>query len=258
LMTEVGFWETMKQTALQGLKAKYDAQSGGANAFKMAKKLIETVFDYPEVRQDIVHLTFVNLDTDKSGTISKQEFMNGYVFSNSKDLTKKADIIFHLWDEDNNGTLSRDEIKRKLELSLELTFRMTASMTSAMLGVICLDLIEQANQTPSKKRKARQMEALRWVVTTVHPLIQTYMEATQKQIDSTPIVDKIIELADTDKNGVLSREEWIEYSTNPAVQAQVVAVSRACGEKAAGGMDNEKVSSVIDHLFDEFPRRFPN
>jgi len=261
LLDEVAFWDAMKLSGQMGVKVRYLAMGKiFSKEYSMAKKLAEEAFDYPEVRQEVLKSMFVSLDRDNSGSISREEFLQGVLNAKSSNRAKQANVTFDLWDVDNSGTLTKEEIKKKMDLAIQLAFSVTISCLLVTMGILYLDLLETDLKTPSKVRLGRQNEALRWVIARIKPSLQDSVTDAQKHVDTTPIVNKIFELGDTDKNGVLNRDEWIKYSTDPVVQAKIEAFSKECADKAGSGADDDAdpFKDVVDKLFKDFPEEFPN
>jgi len=119
-----------------------------------------------------------------------------------------------------------------------------------------LDSLEAARNTPSKKRRERQLAATNWIISRLKPQLHNIL-GPSFQVDAAPIVDLIFELADTDKDGVISRQEWVKYSTDPSVQVKMSALAKEVGKNTSNSVDKKALENVFTKLFDEFPRRFP-
>jgi len=224
---EVGFWNNFESKGL------------GAEEFKRISKRC------PNLKKELATELFHIFDKDHDGQVSAKEFMTGILESKTSDPKKQAELLFEAWDEDNSGTLSKDEIKklwmtrRSSDIVLDsymlrtMYHDMGLKINMGYLGIFP-DLTRSnlevfVSQTASKAAKE----------------IMNIVRATEKlQIDK--IVDTIFEKADTDKNGTLSKEEFVTFFSD---KATVDDISSNSAENEKVDLLFEKVAHDMMYLF---------
>eukprot|EP01100_Stratorugosa_tubuloviscum_P005190 TRINITY_DN2354_c1_g1_i1.p1 TRINITY_DN2354_c1_g1~~TRINITY_DN2354_c1_g1_i1.p1 ORF type:complete len:221 (-),score=123.75 TRINITY_DN2354_c1_g1_i1:124-786(-) len=125
------------------------------------------------------------LDTDKSGTLDKKEFITGFALVGKGSIEDKLKLTFKLFDKDGSNTISKDELKEMF---------VTAWLAGAKI------VIARSTETNFSLDDLRQ-----------------YAEETIGVS-----AEQIFNELDTDKSGELSFEEFARYAaTNPTMVANL-------------------------------------
>jgi hypothetical protein len=136
---------------------------------------------------------------------------------------------FDAYDVDNSKTLSKEEVG-KLFLSIQRGGqKIGRSVASGLLtSQIAAKYFGGSLQTPflnivTKKPTDKQEIAARIILKHIFALVDKYFSQQEIAVEShvNEITEKIFELADTDKNGILSRDEFVRYFTEPEIQKNV-------------------------------------
>jgi len=158
-------------------------------------------------------------------------------------------------DTDNSGTITKDEALAQLKDSQNGSFRSAVIGTAVGMAITLVTTMEQ--DTPTNLRNEREIEALNWVISKSQPAVERFVEAGFKETNFSPVVDAIFNLADKNKDGVLSREEFITYVTDTTIQAKVEEMKEAVADKAFNSVPEEILDELSNMLVEEYPQRFP-
>ena len=171
---------------------------------------------------EVAKMFFKLFDRDHNGVISLTEFVSGYVGYTSGSESDKQAMLFDLWDLDGNGTLSREEISSmwKTNCECQLAFR-KVTLSASIVASINSKFETKVSNTPENKAKAQARLSL--FMREISAVISESFDQIffNYLLNENTIVDKIFELADTNNDGVLSRDEFITYSINEAKQEQM-------------------------------------
>jgi len=129
-------------------------------------------------------------------------------------------MLFDAWDEDKSGTLTKPEIKQLWTNRLNLE----NVVASAMCEGTFLDTIYKLNNGyldifPSLKENDLDTFAIQTSPKLTKELMALQKANEKAHIDS--IIDKIFEKADTDKNGTLSKQEFVTFFSNDETLAEM-------------------------------------
>jgi len=164
----------------------------------------------PNLKKEITTELFHVFDKDHDGQISSKEFMTGVLEGQSTDPKKEAEMLFDGWDEDNSGSLSKDEIKK-----LWTTRRTAEHIVNAYIARREIHITAIAGNIgflsifPSLTRSQLETFASQSASKGSKEFMKGVKEEEKKRMDK--VVDVIFEKADTDKNGTLSKQEFVDF-----------------------------------------------
>jgi len=118
-------------------------------------------------------------DKNKDGRIKIDELVSGVVIICTGTTEQKADLTFRLYDLDNNGSVSRKEMLRRISL-----------------------VFNAARRVLKEKRNDSELNLMAWQ--------RGKEELTYKAAER--LVERTFKLADTNKDGRLTHDEWIEFA----------------------------------------------
>jgi Ca2+-binding EF-hand superfamily protein len=159
---------------------------------------------------------FQLFDQNHDGKVSIKELMTGVLHSRS-DRKKQTESLFHTWDQDGNGSLSRDEVKKmyyaRRGWQQVIVLRiLTISMQEPLADLLLNLAVHVADDLVPMMGDEAKLHA--FLDPRIDAIIQK-LEGLQKaheDKDIENILNQIFEHADTDKNGQISKEEFVKYS----------------------------------------------
>jgi Ca2+-binding EF-hand superfamily protein len=201
-LDEVGFWKN------------FDAVGLGSEAFATISN------QCPEFKKESAAELFHIFDKDHDGQISAKEFLTGVLESQTKDPRKEAELLFEAWDEDNSGTLSKGEVKKLWTTRRHAEFTLTAFTTRVLLHSSAIKFnVKYLEMFPDLTKEKLEAFAQQHASKGATDYI-TYIKAEEKaKIDT--IVEKIFEKADTNKNGALSKDEFLNFFCDEETMSKI-------------------------------------
>jgi Ca2+-binding EF-hand superfamily protein len=201
-LNQVNFWKN------------FNGESMGAENFQMISKRC------PNLKKEVTTELFHVFDKDHDGQVSAKEFLTGVLEGQSTDPKKEAEMLFDGWDEDNSGSLSKDEVKKLWStrrtgehIILAYTARTLLHNTAISGNIGFLKIF------PTLKRDQLETFASQTAAKGSKDYLNAVKTEEKKKLDS--IVDAIFVKADTDKNGTLSKQEFIDFFTNEDTVSQI-------------------------------------
>ncbi|XP_069126416.1 neurocalcin-like [Argopecten irradians] len=100
----------VSQSEIIELKKIYKENCGRSRFLSREKfrKVYNKVF--PGDASQFADIMFNKFDTDNNGRVDMREFIIGLLMSDAKDVNKKIEFAFEMYDIDKSGTISRDEV----------------------------------------------------------------------------------------------------------------------------------------------------
>jgi Ca2+-binding EF-hand superfamily protein len=189
----------------------------------------------PNYKKEVATELFHVFDKDHDGQITTREFITGVLEYDGDDPKKEAELLFEAWDEDNSGTLSKAEVKklwvtRRAAEFIYTTFSIRKMFHSMAISRNSGYLAIFPNLTKEQLETFAQQKADKGA----NAYIGEIKAAEKAKIDT--IVDKIFEQADTDKNGTLSKKEFVNFFSDNENLKQIRAMSR----------DDDKTDQLLD------------
>ena len=110
------------------IKQLYDDFMTGNADGKMDKREFCRIYDKlrpepPELIDEISVFVFDAFDKDDDGTITFNEFLVAYSLTNNSEPREKLEYAFDLYDIDNNGSLTSEEVRSVIVGMLDLLVR---------------------------------------------------------------------------------------------------------------------------------------
>jgi len=204
------------------------------------KLLLKELFSNHEYQVETSKILFTMFDSDKNGTISVKEFLIGYIAHTITDLVERMSFFFDIWDSDRSNSINRSEAEEMWRISTrnELAFEKTSKLLKEYIVGIAFSkssIFPRAHQRAANEKVVAGMQKLR-------PLFDSYYNDILKIREDhiKDFIDKIFQLADTDKNGQLSREEFVQFFSNAQFALELQNMSEELTAKRSEQFKQEK------------------
>jgi len=179
------------------------------------KKTLQKLLNDPQI-QEVCHNpalispgavdhVFVFLDTDNSGTVSPQELVLGLSALTNGTTIEKADILFTSMDVNNDGNLSKEELTKSLTKAISIAAKIVNKEVTS---------IAKHSGLPG--------------VAAMIPGKMAADQAKSKMNDGVAaLIDEIFNACDVNKDGVISKEEWLaQCETHQGIKTLLNVVTR--------------------------------
>jgi len=255
LLEAFGYYDTLVESIVPAIKAALPPNSLLADdspslAKESAWEAFRNLSKLPAFRKLHSKMLFHGFDSDHNGSVSFREFVVGMT-AMQNDRTS-AEVRFDAWDEDGNAYLTRDEVKEmwrnEAQGSMVTNRIFKASMyalTMAHSGGVNFEEAKYIFKTIFKK-----------AVVVIEKLQKEGFAKLETQEDE---VDFIFQLADTNHDNRISREEFIQYATDPKTVAKIQARTfefdrKVCPAAEAGARLAAKVPEWVKEMEPERKR----
>ncbi|KAJ3428862.1 calcium binding protein [Anaeramoeba flamelloides] len=150
---------------------------------------IKYLFGTDEVGATLILKAF---DTDQNGTVEWRELVTGMSLLTADSLEEKANYLFKLWDADSNGMLDRDEIFAMVRTSL-----------------FCVATLETIKDAGSLLKLGKGNEG----TLKYREKINKVLEEGFSEDEINRLTDRFMLSVDTDKDGLISQDEFVRFIT---------------------------------------------
>ncbi|KAJ6247030.1 calcium binding protein [Anaeramoeba flamelloides] len=175
---------------------------------KQIKKIKEKIFELKGIKAKECHLNsqdfedlfdldseganllLQSFDTDENGTVEWTELIGGIVILSSDPFSKKAQFLFETWDMDKNSVLDRNEIRQML-----------TSVITIAATIQCCNKLEFVTKKLGKNFSKHSFQDRKNVRRGI----------SLSTDDLNTAVNEFFNGVDTDQNGEISFEEFLEY-----------------------------------------------
>jgi len=235
LLNHVEFFKKQEKALRTAIMAQTSDPEVRALALDVVSKLVNEDH-YQLVTSEQMFAAF---DKDKNHKVSFTEFASGFAVYSSGDAKEKATVLFNAWDEDGNGSISKEEARKTWFKSYEGGFRAGVALGFSFASQILKQQLKTV-VPPGKLNK---------LVEKFKDMFMSFCEEGLREVKAhqDEIVDKLFELADKNSDNVLSLDEFVAYSTDPAISGKVNELAKKINETRM----NQVRQGVLEKLVEE-------
>lgn len=247
LLKSLKFFENQVDVSLKQIATNMDEAK-----LAVFRGLIGETMKSPAYQKQQAKELFRAFDKDHNGRVSFKEFLIGFLVTLGGDPVEQAELQFDVWDADGNGTLSKEEVREMWRASYDSSVALNKISLATTLTINVFQTLATNTLRPEAQKELVRLAKM--LFKRLFKLIDEHLDTGAAAVHKHEyeIVQRIFQLADSDANGVLNRAEFVLYSVDPGIKANVRDLVNLFSQSASDSSKfGERVNAAIQDWMKE-------